>query len=629
MSQKLRNPFRMRASEKIESDASFLRLYSPLAIESLIEKHSLGKLWDNLMFIHSSPGAGKTSLLRIFEPRSLLTLFSRRSQEYSELYNILKKLDVFSNDNVELLGVILTCTRNYEVLDDLSISEGQKKRIFFSLVNARLILTTLRSLLILKNLSFPEGLEQVKFAYENEKNFFKKIEVPCTAKELYDWALALERDIYLALDSFLPFENTGIEGHDELFAFEVLRPEYFTVNDKKACDKFLFMLDDSHKLSGNQRDSLIKFLMEKRGISSIWLSERKEALSPDENLGSMQNRDYEELNIEKFWQDKPSRFEKILASIASKRAAMSTENVNTFQENIENAWNENSVSTSLTNAIPLYSESLEKLRAFHSKYDEWINYAITYKGSPYEKALLLKSCEILIHRNIGKPQLDLGFALTEQELLEKKDSAIDEAARFFISREHSLPYYFGFSNLVKLSNHNIEQFLSLSADLFEEMLSNSLSGLQVEVSPEKQEKVIKALVDAKWKELPRIIPHSKLVMNFLEQFSVFARKETYKPNAPISQGVTGVAISNPKMKSFFEEANWKTDELYTPLVNVLSTCISYNLLEPREVTQGQKGQKHQVFYLNRWLCMKFNLPLAYGGWKAKRTDELLKWTKGS
>src|SRR6187549_2563571 len=130
MSQKLRNPFRMRASEKIESDASFLRLYSPLAIEGLSMKNEKGNLWGDFMFIHSSPGAGKTSLLRIFEPQSLLTLFSRRSQEYSELFNVLKKLGIFDDDGVDLLGVTLTCTRNYEVLDDLNVSEGQKKRIF-------------------------------------------------------------------------------------------------------------------------------------------------------------------------------------------------------------------------------------------------------------------------------------------------------------------------------------------------------------------------------------------------------------------------------------------------------------------------------------------------------------------
>lgn len=627
MSQKLRNPFRMRASEKIESDASFLRLFSPLAIEGLSLKNENENLWGDFIFIHSSPGAGKTSLLRLFEPQSLLTLFSRRSQEYSDLYNALKKLGIFENESIDLLGTTLTCTRNYEVLEDLNVSEGQKKRIFFSLLNSRLILASLRGMITLKGLQFPEGLNQILFNYKNNHNYFKKINVPCSGQELYDWALTLEKSIYSALDSFLPFENTEIEGHNELFAFEILKPEYFLFGGKQICGKFLFMLDDAHKLSAGQRESLIKFLIEKRGQTSIWISERKEALNPNENLGSTQQRDYEELNIEKYWQDRPAKFEKTLISIANKRATMSIENVNTFQENLENTWNEDFLESDLLKAIKKYEENITKLCEFHSKFDEWAKYALGFKGNPLQKAILLKSCEILIYRNIDKPQLDLGFTLPKEELLDKKDNNIEDAARFFISRENNLPHYFGFSNLVKLSNNNIEQFLSFSSDLFEAMLSNNLAGNNIVLKPEKQEKILKSIVDAKWRELPKIIPYNKQVISFIEQLGNFAKKETYKPNAPIVHGVTGFAVTTPKYISFFKEDNWETDELYLPLRNVLSTCVAFNLLETRIVIQGQKNQKHQVFYLNRWLCMKFNLPLAYGGWKSKKQDELLKWTK--
>lgn len=624
MSQKLRNPFKMRASEKIESDASFLRLYSPIAIEGLYDK---GSLWGDILFIRSSPGAGKTSLLRIFEPLSLLTLFSRRSQEYSELFNILKKKELFDDDGVDLMGVLLTCTRNYEILDDLNVSGVQKKRIFFSLINSRLIMATLKGIINLKGLQFPEGLDKIMYNYKNEHTYFKMVSVPCSGRDLYEWALNLEKGIYSALDSFLPFENTHLEGHDELFAFDVLKPEYFTLNENPICSKFLFMLDDAHKLSSNQRESLIKFLLERRGQTSIWIAERKEALDQQENLGSTEKRDYEVLNIEEFWQEKPSRFEKILINISNKRATMSTENVNSFQENLENTWNEIAIKEILTEAVVKYQENLNKLFAFYPKFEDWISYCRKFNGTTFQKAILFKSCEILIHRNIGKPQLDLGFALSIEELLEKKDSSIEEAARFFISRENRLPHYFGFSNLVKISNNNIEQFLSFSSELFEEMLSNNLCGNNLTLSPIIQERIIKSIVEAKWKELPKIIPYSKSIIRFLGQIATFLIKETYKPNAPIIQGVTGFAVSDANANSIFGGANWIDDDLYSPLRNVLATCVAFNLLEPREIIQGQKGQIHQVFYLNRWLCMKFDLPLNYGGWKSKNLDELLNWTK--
>lgn len=627
MSEKSRNPFRLRASEKIESEANFLRLYCPLAVDTLLDKAEKESLWNKVLFIRSAPGAGKTSLLKLFEPSALQSLYSRRSQEYSELYTILKKLNVFNDSGTCLLGVLLTCTRNYEILDDLNIDDINKKRLFFSLLNSRIILSTLRGMCHLKNIPFPDGLKKINYTYSNEQHYFKNIHVPCTGYDLYLWALSLEKEIYNKLDSLLPLTEIPIEGHDELFSFEVLKPSYFNLDNEPVCEKLLFMFDDAHKLSAYQRNIFIKYIVGKRDISNVWISERKEVLEPLEILGSIESRDYEVINIEKFWQDKPSRFEKILESIANKRASASSEDVNTFQENLENDWNEDEIDIRLKAAIELYKNRINQIALIYGRFDNWINYLNNFKGSPFQCCILYKKAEILINRNIRKTQLSLEFELSEEELTAKLDSTLDDAAKFYVSREINLPYYFGFSNLVKLSNNNIEQFLSFSASLFEEILSNNLAGNNILLTAEKQEKIIKSIVERKWIDLPRIIPSGSLVISFLDQLTKFVLKETNKPNAPIIQGVTGFAITNSSLGTLFGHDNWLSNNAYFPLVNVLSICLAYNLLESREVTQGIKGQKHMVFYLNRWLCMKFNLPLAYGGWKSKGADELLKWIK--
>jgi len=126
---RLRNPFRMRASEKIISDTNFLGIYSPSIIDLLVKSYNESKLWDNVTYIHSSPGGGKTSLLRLFEPSVLNSLYSSQSH-YKDLFSNLKKLDIFEN-KVNILGIYLLCSRSFEILEDINVQEAQKKGYFF------------------------------------------------------------------------------------------------------------------------------------------------------------------------------------------------------------------------------------------------------------------------------------------------------------------------------------------------------------------------------------------------------------------------------------------------------------------------------------------------------------------
>ena len=627
MSNKLRNPFKTKASEKIESVVSFLKLFSPLVLDSLSDKYLEGKLWDNVVFIHSSPGAGKTSLIRLFEPTSLSALLNNKSAaDYKELFNALKKINAISEDRIQILGITLTCNRKYGVLEDLNISPGQKTRFFFSLLNSRLILAALRAMCIRYQMKFPEDLREIEFNYNNADNFFVGINTPCSGVELFQWASNIENNIYLAIDSFIPSQHS-IVGHDELFSLLVLRPDNFTIKGQVVCDKFLFMLDDAHTLPRKQRDFLKRYVIEKRGNFSLWVSERLEALDSVENLGSFITRDYDEINLENFWRKNSSKFEKILRSISDKRAAVSTEDVNSFYEYLDSNLNEEKYKFNLLRAIEETTININNIVSYTDKFDEWVKYLESYQGSYYERALLLKMIEILIYRNIGKSQLSFDFALTQEELENKLASDIAAAAAIFLSNSAKIPYYFGFSSLVKLSSSNIEQFLSFSGHLFEEMISSKISGNEIRVNEETQEKIIKNIVNQKWKELGTIIPYSVQVKNFLMALGDFSYKETFKPNAPYSPGVNGFAIKTNSAKLIDDELDWTLNPIYEPLVNVISTCVAYNLLEVHTTNQGKKGQLWDVYYLNRWLCVKFNLPLSYGGWRHKSVDELTKWIK--
>ena len=185
--------------------------------------------------------------------------------------------------------------------------------------------------------------------------------------------------------------------------------------------------------------------------------------------------------------------------------------------------------------------------------------------------------------------------MPEVELKEKLDQNLEEAAKFFVFQELNIPYYFGFNNLTKISNYNIEQFLGLSSELFEEMLSAKIAGKNIIISATTQEKRIKRVIGKYWSKFERRLPDGSLVKKFLENFSEYARKETFKVISPIIQGVTGFSIGLSRQKQLFRQPHWYNNEYYEPLLNIISTCIANNLLERREVVQGPKVKKIKYF----------------------------------
>lgn len=620
---KIRNPFLLRASERIESDAGFLRLYSPLVLDYFIDNMDAEELWNTFLFIRSSPGAGKSSLLRLFEPASLLTLLNRKSgDEFKELFKRLKKLNAVSDDRINVLGVNLTFTRNYELLESFSgLQPGVRDRLFYSLLNSRIITASLRAVLSLARLKFPEDLHKIEFNYKDEKLYFKKITVPCDGRTLYEWAADIEKTIYELLDSFLPISPASIEGHSELFSLEVIRPEYMLVDGKCLFDRVLFMLDDVHKLSSKQRDGLISHLMEKRSSTSIWLSERLEALN---NLKTNRGRDYEELNLEDYWKERESKFEKLLTSIANKRAAESREDV---EFALDAQQNELELADAYKEAKIVLFATISKLSQETIRFNEWKQYLEQFDGTEQEYCELAKQIEIIIHRNLARSELALEYTLSVQELIEKIDEKVVQAARLFLSRQFNLPYYFSMATLSKISTNNVEQFLGFAAPLYERMLSLNLNQTSVAISAYVQDKEIRKIANQRWKDLDKMIPESGLVIRFLENFCAYCSSETFRSTAPYAPGVNGFHIDATRTIRLIKEEEWLSNDIFIDLQTVLNTCLAFNLLHVREVMQGKKGQKKNIYYLNRWLCVKFGLPLSYGGWRTKKPDELLRWIK--
>ncbi|WP_422653307.1 hypothetical protein [Desulfitobacterium sp.] len=619
----------MRSSEHIDSDSTFIRLFCPEGLDLLPQN----KLWERVQIIRSAPGGGKTTLLRAFTPNVLNTLYESQSNEdYKMLFNKMKQLDVITEDGPNLLGIVLSCSRNYATLEDLDCNPVQKERLLYALLNARIILATLRNVLILKKMNYPNDLHRITFEI-NIDAFPADIETPCTGRQLYEWARSVEKSVSDIMDRFGPIERKPIQGHDTLFSLEMITPDHISIDGNPLKCRVLIMFDDVHQLSLNQRRKLIQTVIEARPVVSVWLAERLEALAPDELLASgvIAGREYERpINMEEYWRNVHNkRFEKAMIDIADRRARSARDiPIVSFdaclQESLDGAkWNQVFQQT-----IDTCEKRIMDKKGNSKKYDDWIRSKEIEEGTLRQQAIGWRTLEILIERDLNKSQLSFDFdnILSLDELEHRDNSSAQAAAELYLAEEFNIPYYYGISRVTSIASYNIEQFLDFSGELFEEIIASTLLKRQQSLDPSRQEAIQKKVAQQRWDDIIRRIPNGRGVQNFLLAIKDLANEEWDKGTASYGGGggITGIGITMVDRDKMVKSDSNYQHAMYKNLNTILSLCISNHLLE---VTLGLKqgGKSWMILYLNRWLCLQFGLPLQYGGWKSIKPKELINW----
>ena len=625
-----RNPFRVRTTEYFEDDSDFLSLFGLGALEIFDAED----MWIRIQIIRSARGGGKTSILRIFSPKSLNKIYeSRKSDdELIPLYNKLKKLDVFSDDGVKVLGVTLSLFGNYPILNQLDFELSKQNRLFFSLLTSRIIIATLRSICELKKLEFPIDLNQIDIKHSGEPNIPSTIPIPCTGKELYEWASSIEKKISNIIEEDSE-DDKNLSGFETLSALHVIRSKNIFFNNKPVAERTLLMLDDVDKLTSEQRKNLSNALVSLRIPIGIWLAERLEALRQEELLSPIGTlgREYgEPKNLEKFWRKNPNKFEFLLTEISDKRASWHRRyNISSFSRSLSNHldayWDEH-----LKEAIDIESDKLIKKYGKERKYCDWFDKCENPEGVLSKSIEDWRLLEILIERDVRKKQQLLFDEILSEDGFNKKFLAKEkDVSEYYVRTKYKIPYYFGFQKLVKLASSNVQQFLDLSSDLYDEMISARSFDEIPHISPKRQEFILKKAMLRRWNEVVQSIQNSQDIINFFDNMAKFCFIETNLPNSPYAS-VTGIAISTNDLKRLQDLDVLKNNPRYKRLTDVLSICFAHNLLEPLPSSkQGTKGTVHLVMYLNRLLCFRYQLPLPYGGWRELSLEVLSSFIEGT
>ena len=622
-----RNPFALGRSESIDSDSVFLQLFEPVTLDVF----PTADVFSKIHIIRSAPGGGKTSLLRLFTPGVLRALYAYRSSDaYRDLYSRLTAIGAVDESGPRVLGVMLSCSRAFADFEDLAFEPRVRARLLTALLNAKIVITALRGALALCQRVFPRDLASVSFAHDDcVLPSFAGRTFPTDGPTVYEWARQVERDVYQAANSFSPPADLP-PCHEELFALRLIGGGRLRVDGRPVAPMSLLMIDNLHELTSPQRQHLIQLLFADNTPRHVWLAERLSALPPSELLspGAATGRDSVVILLEEFWREKSRRLEKLLLSIADRRSRYARDtDVHEFGPNLEDSlddarWNQRFESAART----IEARVREKVAAKPS-FSQWLTAQSGAGDTPRERAIAWRTLEILIERELRSSQMSLELPLSEDDLASRDDSQVKAAAELFLAREADVPFYFGPGTLTSLASFNIEQFLRLAGEMFEELISAALIRRQPSIlRADRQERVLQRSIRERWVDIPTRVEHGRDVQRLIGAIGDFSKWQTFLPNAPYAPGVTGIGLTMGD-REILRSPDGPSARDHVHLARVISAALSHNLLEVR-LDVKCKGQTWMLLYLNRSLCLHFGLPLQYGGWRAKSLRELQGWLQG-
>lgn len=612
---RVRNAFKIRAADApVMETSQFLQLYCPLLLDHL--QHD-DLFVPKLIVVRGSPGSGKSSLLRLFETDTLLAIHARKSQSDQDLVERLGELGILSEGGPKVVGMYIQCDSGLRDIANLPPEQGTL-RLFNTLLDTRIVVSFLRAIRRLAAsgcLELPtDGIleplpsgDAPPLAF-SEARSIDQMEGLCTE---------IEREFGTLLNSFpgdpLP---ASIQPHARVYALAYLALQ---IQRNPSLSELMpvVMLDDVQELYPDQQKHLRDQFMRRAAIPR-WLAVRTQVFGLEELIsleGAEQGREYREIPLDEIFQDRPSVFAKFSANVVHRRL-QATESLqdltgSDFKYLLRSAGEEISSDLAikaLTGMIKQTSD-LRIGQTFVHKLQQAVERARETPPS-FSELLEIEKSLILLQRLSNKGQLSM---FPDSDVPETTDKKTEDAAKLFVTRRIQWPYYFGFETLADLASGNVEQLLSTAAAIVDRMIYRAELDRDKAVSAKEQEDILKRCADEHYRALEEKHRRGSAIRQFVDNLGMFCEEVTSRPNAPIAPGVNGFGLTHQEILDAVSGKKIGKDSLV--FREVLTSSVAGNVLSVRVTKQGQAGSEKIVFYLNRLLCVKFSLPLNYGGWQ--------------
>lgn len=634
------NPFEKRATEYLREEEAFLAVVTPEPFATFLGKPAAEeRLYDRLTVIIGTPGSGKTTLARVLQYATLMTLLRNQSMSnYKPLVDILTICGALSEERPTLVGARIPLEAEYREFWELPYSEELRISLMIAFLEARTVLAWLRNIE-----KTGVTLQQIEIVARSGSEAALASIGGNEGLGLLKQARKVELLIYRILAALVPPPIEQVAGvHAAAYRpFDVI--EAIRINSGVHEGDFvpLVIFDDAHSLHPIQFRALKRWLTRRELKIARWMLLRLDALHPNDVLldrpsgtGETGLERSRELTV--IWmqsaRDRANR-RRAFRKMAKGMARRYLNQMDAFnRRGLENLGDllsslPKSISASRIRHLERQVAGIQRRsgisdqRRFRieSKVDEYLARA-GQSGDDLRLAILSILLERYTKRMKGRQKslFDEETEDTAYRLPLKVDARVADGARVHLTHKYERPYYFGIDSLCDASTENAEQFLRLASQLVTQSETQLIRGKDPIVSSRDQHKLLRGRALEMMDEWD--FPEFRSVRRLADGIGKELRKKSLEGNASLGGGASAFGI--------LEEEFRKIPETNPQLARTLKFGVAYNafVLVPGHIT---KGRHWCLIELGGVLLLHYGLTLRRGGFLEGQVQDLMRFLKES
>ncbi|WP_051959287.1 ORC-CDC6 family AAA ATPase [Janthinobacterium sp. RA13] len=588
------NPFKKRATEFIDEPAALISLVSHEPLKIFFDDRAGDAIFEKLVTIIGTPGSGKTTIARLIELDTLMTLMrSAGDSEVRDLISTLNDARIIQELQPNILAYRIPVGSNLRDIWELPYSDAIKSSLLRSFLQAKGVLGWLRKL---EKEEVP--VRSIKIDVKENMQTEANIIFADNIEKFLDFARGVEEQIFRIITALVPPSEdklATLTNNLRYNAFDVIETISAPLFAGKPPVKLkpLIILDDAHELHQQQFADVNNWLRGRELRVARWLMTRVDAISTEklraalsaaqeeEKPGTTKGRD----EIIALLQRTGGRtaFKKIANDISRRYIAQMSSFRRKPGTTLETFLDARP--TPLTdNQLAELTQSVEKLisdNKFSPQQMGIIESSIPKTVTADQRLMLTR---ILISRERKRvPQTQLFFddqndnEEAEDDLLNVKPSLVT-GADIQLMHDYGRPFYYGLDRLSDASDDNIEQFINLAGALINQIETKVIRGRTAQLDARTQHNALTERAVKTMKEWD--FPRSHLVKKMIAFIAKKCVNKTLAANAPLDDGANAYGVPQSEMEHL--------ERTYPVLRQVLHYGLAYNAISLRENYQCKR-----------------------------------------